>query len=112
MKISEIAELLDAEILAGSDFLESTITSAFSCDLMSDVLAFVDDQAVLLTGLTNPQVVRTAEMMDMKVIVFVRGKKPGEDILELAKRKDMVIMATELPMYQSSGILYMNGLGR
>lgn len=112
MKISEIAKLLDAEILTGEDFLDSTINSAFGCDLMSDVLAFVNDQSVLLTGLTNTQVVRTAEMMDMKVIVFVRGKKPGDDILELANRKDMVIMTTELPMYQSSGILYMNGLGR
>ena len=77
---------------------------------MSDVLAFVDDQALLLTGLINPQVVRTASMMDMKAIIFVRGKTPGEDILELAEECDISILSTEKPMYVSSGILYSNGL--
>lgn len=112
MKISEVVKLLNAEILTGEDFLDDEVSSAFGCDLMSDVLAFVNNQTVLLTGLTNLQVVRTAEMMDMHVIVFVRGKKPDEDVITLAEKKEMVILATDLPMYPSCGILYENGLGR
>ncbi len=112
MKIKEVIKLLDAQVLAGSDFLGDEVFSAFGCDLMSDVLAFVDNHTLLLTGLTNLQVVRTAEMMDMRVIVFVRGKKPDSELLKLAEKKDMVILATELPMYPSCGILYSNGLGR
>ncbi|MBO5453747.1 MAG: hypothetical protein J6A69_07275 [Clostridia bacterium] len=112
MKIREVAKLLNAEILTGTDYLDEEVYSAFACDLMSDVLAFVDNHTILLTGLTNLQVVRTAEMMDMKVIVFVRGKRPDSDVVELAKKKEMVILTTELPMYPSSGILYSNGLGR
>jgi len=112
MKISEVIKLLNAEILTGTDFVDDEVSSAFGCDLMSDVLAFVNNQTVLLTGLTNLQVVRTAEMMDMRVIVFVRGKKPDDDVIELAEKKDMIILATDLPMYPSCGILYENGLGR
>lgn len=78
---------------------------------MSDVLAFVKDQAVLLTGLVNPQVVRTAEMMDMVCIVFVRGKMPDADMLELAKESGMVVMTCDKRMYEACGILYKNGLG-
>ena len=112
MKISEVIKLLNAEILTGTDFVDDEVSSAFGCDLMSDVLAFVNNQTVLLTGLTNLQVVRTAEMMDMRVIVFVRGKKPDDDVIELAEKKEMIILATDLPMYPSCGILYENGLGR
>ena len=77
---------------------------------MSDVLAFVKEQAVLLTGLTNLQVVRTAEMMDMKCIVFVRGKKPTEDVIELADESGIVVLATDERMYVACGKLYENGL--
>ena len=85
MKLSEVKEILNAEVVAGEEFLDREVKSAFGSDLMSDVLAFVKDQALLLTGLVNGQVIRTAEMMDIKAIVFVRGKKPTEDIAELAK---------------------------
>ena len=77
---------------------------------MSDVLAYVKNQALLLTGLVNPQVVRTAEMMDMKCIVFVRGKQPEEAILELAQDRQLVVMATKERMYNACGLLYLNGL--
>ena len=77
---------------------------------MSDVLAFVKDQGLLLTGLVNPQVIRTAEMMDIRVIVFVRGKVPGQDILDLAKSMDMVLMTTSHPLYTACGLLYEQGL--
>ncbi len=112
MKISDVVKLLEADVLVGSEFLDDEVFSAFGCDLMSDVLAFVDNHTVLLTGLTNLQVVRTAEMMDMRVIVFVRGKKPDNELIDLARKKEMVILATEFPMYPSCGILYTNGLGR
>ena len=79
-------------------------------DFMSDVLAYVKDQALLLTGLVNPQVVRTAEMMDMKCIVFVRGKVPDETILEMARERDIVVMTSEKPMFIACGLLYTTGL--
>jgi len=110
MQIRKIAELLSAEILCGNDHLDGVVNSACGCDMMSDVLAFVKDQAVLLTGLCNPQVVRTAEMMDMRCIVFVRGKKPSADILALAEEAGIVVMATSERMYVACGKLYANGL--
>lgn len=110
MKLQEVKQLLSAEVLAVKNGLEREVLSAFGCDLMSDVLAFVDDQALLLTGLMNPQVVRTAEMMDMKAIVFVRGKEPSEEILNLAEEADIVVMRTEMTLYTSCGKLYSNGL--
>ena len=110
MKISQISELLNAKVLCCEDLLDSEVCSACGSDMMSDVLAFVKEQAVLLTGLVNPQVVRTAEMMDMKVIVFVRGKMPGEAILELARELDIVVLKTELEMFTSCGKLYQAGL--
>jgi len=110
MKLSEVKETLSAEVLAVEDGLDKEVYSAFACDLMSDVLAFVEDQSLLLSGLINPQVVRTAEMMDMKAIVFVRGKTPTDEILDLARDAGIVIMTTELTMYYASGILYTKGL--
>lgn len=110
MKLREVKEILSATVLAGEENLDREVFSAWGCDLMSDVLAFVDDQALLITGLVNPQVVRTAEMMDMKAILFVRGKMPTEDIIELAKDSDIVVMATKLPLYISCGELYSRGL--
>ncbi len=110
MKVSTIKELLNAELLAGEDNLGAHVYSAFGCDLMSDVLAYVKDQAVLLTGLVNPQVIRTAMMMDMACIVFVRSKKPTDEMLELAKENCITVMSTELTMYTACGILYSSGL--
>ncbi len=110
MKLTKIAEILNAKILTDSLDPDLDIMSACGCDLMSDVLAFVKDKGLLLTGLMNPQVVRTAEMMDIYAIVFVRGKVPEEDIVNMAKEKGVVIMTTELPLYIASGKLYMNGL--
>ena len=110
MKIGEIQKLLSAEVLCGEDQLECEVYSACSSDMMSDVLAFVKDQAVLLTGLVNPQVIRTAEMMDMKCVVFVRKKVPGEDIVELARDSGIVLMRSNLRMVEACGILYSAGL--
>ena len=110
MKLKKVVELLDANILNDSYSEDTEVLSACGCDLMSDVLAFVKDQALLLTGLVNPQVVRTAEMMDMKAIVFVRGKTPGEEIIELANEAGIAVLSTEHPLYHSCGVLYSEGL--
>ena len=110
MKISEIQTILNAELVCGADLLESEVFTACGSDMMSDVLAFVKDQAVLLTGLVNSQVVRTALMMDMLCIVFVRNKKPTQEILDLATDNGIVVMTTEKRMYDACGVLYANGL--
>ena len=110
MKICEGKEVLNAELLCGDELLENEVSYAFGSDLMSDVLAFVKGKTLLLTGLTNQQVVRTAEMADLSAIVFVRGKKPGEDIVQLATEKDIALLLTRDTMYTASGKLYSNGL--
>ena len=110
MKISTIKDLLDAQVICCEEGLCDHVYSACGSDMMSDVLAYVKDQAVLLTGLVNPQVVRTAEMMDMKCIVFVRGKEPDEDMIELAVERDIVLLGTKLEMFTACGLLYKNGL--
>ena len=110
MKISEISELLKAKVLCCEDMLDSEVCSACGSDMMSDVLAYVKNQAVLLTGLVNAQVIRTAEMMDMICIVFVRSKRPSQDMLELARESGIAVLTTPLRMYEACGKLYMNGL--
>ena len=110
MKIKDIIEILDAEIMCRDDLLEQELHTACGSDMMSDVLAVVKEQAVLLTGLVNPQVVRTAEMMDMHCIVFVRGKRPRLDMIELAEDRDMVMLCTGLEMFTACGKLYEAGL--
>ena len=110
MKIIDLKKLLDAEVLCCEENLEREVYSACGCDLMSDVLAYVKDQAVLLTGLVNPQVVRTAEMMDMVCLVFVRSKAPTEEMLELARESGIVVLRTEKRLYEACGLLYSNGL--
>ena len=111
MKISQIQELLDAEVICGEDQLDEEVNSACGSDMMSDVLAYVKDQAVLLTGLVNPQVVRTAEMMDMVCVVFVRSKAPTQEMVNLAKEHGMVLLKTRKRMYEACGKLYAAGLG-
>ncbi len=110
MTINTVKDLLEAEILSGSENLGEEVHSACGSDMMSDVLAYVKDQAVMLTGLVNAQVIRTAEMMDMKCIVFVRSKRPSADMLELAEEHGIAVMTTAKRMYDACGILYSNGL--
>ncbi len=110
MKISQIKELLDAQLIYGEEHLGKHVYAAFGSDMMSDVLAYVNDQSVLISGLVNPQVIRTAEMMDMICIVFVRGKMPNEEMIKLAKESGIALLATEKRMYDTCGILYSNGL--
>jgi len=110
MKLREVIGILDAEILSCEENLDIDIKSACGSDLMSDVMAYVKDSVLLLTGLVNPQVIRTAEMMDIKVVVFVRGKNPGENIIDLAKEKGISVLTTKLPMFIACGKLYNAGL--
>ena len=110
MKLSDIKELLSANVLCCEERLGEEVSSACGADLMSDVLAFVKDQSILLTGLNNPQVVRTAEMMDMKCVVFVRGKAPDPGVVTLAEQRGLTVMATACRMYEACGRLYSAGL--
>ncbi|MBR3591692.1 MAG: hypothetical protein IKL46_02450 [Clostridia bacterium] len=110
MKISQMQQLLEARVLCCKENLEHEIHSACGCDLMSDVLAFVKDQAVLLTGLVNPQVIRTAEMMDMICVVFVRSKVPTQEMIDLARESGIVLMVSDKRLYEACGLLYTNGL--
>lgn len=110
MTISQIITALDATLLTPDADCAREVHTACGSDMMSDVLAYVKDQAVLLTGLNNPQVVRTADMMDMICIVFVRGKKPDGAILQLAVDRGIAVLATKLPMFAACGLLYEKGL--
>ncbi|HHU69368.1 MAG TPA: hypothetical protein GXZ31_03595 [Thermoanaerobacterales bacterium] len=109
MKLKEIMEVLKAEELW--DFpTDFKVYSAGAADLMSDVLMLAKENSLLLTGLTNTQVVRTAEMIDISAIVFVRGKRPESEVIELAEKLDIPLLLTELPMYEACGILYKHGI--
>lgn len=110
MTVRDIIGILKAEIIVECN-LDEEVKTACGSDMMSDVLAFVKDQSVLLTGLINPQVVRTAEMMDMHCIIFVRGKRADPLVLELAKQKDITVLATPYRMFTACGLLYAAGLG-
>ena len=111
MTVRQIAKILDAEILCCEELADSvSIHSACGSDMMSDVLAYVKDQGMLLTGLVNPQVVRTAEMMDMCCVAFVRGKRPDAAIIELAQSKNIILLTTQERMYPACGKLYKAGL--
>ena len=110
MKISTIKDLLEAEVICCEEELGEHVYSACGSDMMSDVLAYVKDQAVLLTGLVNSQVIRTAEMMDMKCVVFVRAKNPTAEMISLAQESGIVLLASKKRLYEACGILYSNGL--
>ena len=110
MKISTIKDLLEAQVVCCEDKINEHVYSACGSDMMSDVLAYVKDQAVLLTGLVNSQVIRTAEMMDMVCVVFVRSKLPNDEMIELARESGIVVITTNKRMYEACGLLYNNGL--
>jgi predicted transcriptional regulator len=110
MKLYEIINLLEARLLTLNADTNMDVNYVFGCDLMSDVLAMVYGEALLLTGLTNIQAIRTAEMKDIKCIVFVRGKTPDQQTIKLAEEKGICLLTTKHIMYTSCGILYDNGL--
>ncbi|MEY8353349.1 DRTGG domain-containing protein [Lachnospiraceae bacterium 54-53] len=110
MTAKEVSLILDAQVLAGKNHLDEEVRSACGSDMMSDVLAFSKDHSVLLTGLCNPQVIRTAEMLDIVCIVFVRGKKPDHAMLFMAEERNLIILSTEHRMFTACGMLYQAGL--
>lgn len=110
MKLNEIVAALDAEVLVGEENGNIEIDFGYSCDLMSDVLAYVQNNVILLTGLVHQQVIRTAEMLDIQAILIVRGKMPNEDIQSMAQERNISLIRTRHSLFTASGILYENGL--
>jgi BioD-like phosphotransacetylase family protein len=110
MKLSEVQIVLDAEVVSGIKWMDREVMTVCAADLMSDVLAFAKESTLLVTGLTNLQVVRTAEMSDVVGIVFVRGKYPGPELIELARRKDIPLFIVKHSLYETSGRLYQHDL--
>lgn len=110
MLLSEVKELLQARCYTNHKLEQIETETACGADLLSDVLAFTKERTMLLTGLIHPQVVRTAEMLDLAGLVFVRGKEPSQEMIELAMSKDIPILCTSYPMFEACGILYKAGL--
>lgn len=111
MTLKRVCEILDGEIVCREELADAKVASACGCDLMSDVLAFTRPGSVLLTGLTNAQVIRTAEMLDLKAVVFVRSKRPDERTIKMAESLQLVLILSPYPLYESCGRLYAAGLG-
>ncbi|GAU78024.1 DRTGG domain-containing protein [Fusibacter sp. 3D3] len=110
MQLKYIMELIEADVVAHKSGVEYDVQTAFGSDLMSDVLAYVEEDTLLITGLTNQQVIRTAEMLDLKAILFVRGKIPCSEVINLAEEKQIVLMTTKQSLFNVSGVLYQHGL--
>ncbi len=110
MKFDDIRALLDAKILAGGENMLEEVRCACASDMMSDVLAFPKEHMALLTGLVNTQVMRTADMLDIRLVVFVRGKLPNPDVLSMANEYGVTVLATDKTLYTASGLLYAGGL--
>ncbi len=111
MKLSELIQLIDGEVLIGTDKMDTEITVAYSADLLSDVLALTEGDTLLITGTTSLQVIRVAEILGITGIIFVRGKKPADDVLSVAqKRLNIPIITTMKTMFETSGVLYTHGI--
>jgi predicted transcriptional regulator len=111
MNLREIINLLEAQVLAGDSLIdEIEVDRCFSADLMSDVLGRSHANGILITGLTNPQAVRTADIADIKAVCVVRGKTPEKETVSLAKQKDIPLFTTKLTMFEACGVLYGKGL--
>jgi len=110
MKLNEIKEILNAEVICGNDLLDREVSSAFASDMMSDVLAYAKAGSVLLTGLVNPQTIRTALMLDMQAVVFVRAKKLTDDVITIAGESGIAVLSTDYRMFETCGKLYAKGL--
>lgn len=110
MTVRDVMNAVNGICLTGGVHLDESVDTACGSDLMSDVLAFVKERTVLITGLINPQVIRTAEMLDIACIVFSRGKLPTDEILEMADEIGLVILSTPMTTYTACGELYVRGL--
>ena len=110
MTIKEVIKILDCQVVIEQKDLDVEIKVGCGCDLMSDVLSLIKPGALLLTGLNNPQAIRTAEISEVKVVCLVRAKQPSEEVIALARENGIILLATSLPMFESCGKLYKNGL--
>ncbi len=110
LKLSEIKEILNADVIVGEEKLDIEVKTAFGADLMSDVLAFAKAGSLLLTGLTNAQVVRTANVLDIAAIILVRGKKPPVETVSMAKNLQIPILTTKYILFETAGRLYAKGI--
>jgi len=110
LKLSEIKEILNADVIVGEEKLDTEVKTAFGADLMSDVLAFAKAGSLLLTGLTNAQVVRTAHVLDIAAIILVRGKKPPAETVSMAKSLQIPILTTKYILFETAGRLYAKGI--
>ena len=110
MTLEQIKDILEAEVIVGEESLGLEIEMVCGADLLSDVLAFTKSGSLLLIGLTHPQVIRTAEIAEVKAVCFVRGKRPPDETIELAKKSNIPLLCTSLLMYESCGRLYSHGL--
>ncbi len=110
MKLREVKEILDADVIVGDEKLDIEVTTAFGADLMSDVLSFAKAGCLLLTGLTNTQVVRIANVLDMAAIILVRGKKPPAETISMAKSLQIPILTTKYILFETAGRLYAKGI--
>jgi len=110
MTVAEAVKIVDGKFFVGQEKGDVEIVSACGADLMSDVMAFVKDQVLLMTGLINPQVIRTAELMDIHCIIFVRGKSPSQEMIEMAEEAEIILAGTKLPLFLACGKIYEAGL--
>ncbi|HPF51444.1 MAG TPA: hypothetical protein PK335_07700 [Draconibacterium sp.] len=110
MRLTDIIRLTRAHLAAGDEIEGREIKNGFSSDLMSDVLTLDTEHMLLITGLANIQLIRTAEMADIEVVLLARNKKATPDMIELAKETGLVIIETPYSIFRASGILYENGL--
>ncbi len=110
MKLREVIEIIKGKVISETIDLDTEVTSGGGADLMSDVLAFAQDGMLLLTGLTNPQVIRTAEMAGTAAIIFVRSKIPPPETVSLAAQKGIPLLASKYTMFETCGRLFKAGL--
>lgn len=110
MTLKEVKDILDAEVFVGHDQLEMEVSTAFGADLMSDVLAFAKSGSLLLTGLTNPQIVRTSDVLDIAAIIIVRGKRPQPETIQLAEELRIPLLSTKYILFETAGRLYSKGI--
>jgi len=110
MTVAEAIKILDGQFFCGEERGGTEVESACGADLMSDVMAFVKDKVMLFTGLVNPQVIRTAELLDIHCVIFVRGKIPTKEMVEMADQSEIILGGTKLSMFMACGKIYEGGL--
>jgi len=110
MKLSEIIKILNADILVGHDLREMEVNTAFAADSISDVLTWAKPGCMLLTGLTHPQIIRTADILDIAAIIIVRGKKPSLETIRLAQEVNIPVLSTRYILFETAGRLYEKGI--